>query len=193
MESCTDVYIHHGYISHERISSDENKRKKGCVICSLLLACVHTNTQANTHSLSHTHCWTAISLRITCMIHSIQVTIYPSARVLYSGVTRFLSLPPHITQCYDTVTNRPLVLWRRVQLTTSQSRFEGTGEFLAGELPANLSFWISFSKGEGGGEDVTTCANKKSLKHMQSNFLRASARTLCKFYDLRVPIISYQI
>jgi hypothetical protein len=30
-------------------------------------------------------------------------------------------------------------------------------------------------------------ANQQSLKHMQSKFLRASARTLRNFYDLRVP------
>ena len=32
----------------------------------------------------------------------------------------------HITQYYDTITNPPLVLSRRVQITTSQRRFEVT-------------------------------------------------------------------
>ncbi len=82
------------------------------------------DTHAVLDTFSLTHYWqgaivpvdviqqglTALSLHITCMIHSIQVTIYTSARVLCSGVTRFLSLPPHITQCYDTATNPPLVL-----------------------------------------------------------------------------------
>jgi hypothetical protein len=91
-------------------------------------ACICTQTHRLTLSLSLSHCWTALSLHITCMIHSIQVTIYRSARVLCSCVTRFLSLPPHVTQFYETVINPPLVLWRRVQLTTSQRRFEDTGE-----------------------------------------------------------------
>jgi hypothetical protein len=74
--------------------------------------CLHvcSKTQTHSHSLTVSHCWTALSLYMTCMIHSIQVTIYTSARVLCSCVTHFLSLPPHITHCYDTATNPPLVL-----------------------------------------------------------------------------------
>ena len=109
-----------------------------CRLFAIACMCAHKHTDSRSLTISLTllnRAQTAFSVHITCMlymeylIHSIQVTIYTSARVLCSCVCHlFLSLLPHITQHDDTVTNPPLVLCRRVQLTTSQRRLEDTGE-----------------------------------------------------------------
>ena len=85
-----------------------NTTSSSSFVDSYLHVC--SKTQTHTDSLTVSHCWTALSLHITCMIHSIQVTICTSARILCSCVTRFLSLSLHIKQCYETTTNPPLVL-----------------------------------------------------------------------------------
>jgi len=80
-----------------------------CRLFAIACMCAHKHTDSRSLTISLTllnRAQTAFSVHITCMlymeylIHSIQVTMYTSARVLCSCVTRFLSLPLHIRSLF---------------------------------------------------------------------------------------------
>ena len=149
-------------------------------VCSCLHVCTPQTLRLTPHSLTVSHCWTALSLHITWMmllissynIHKLQLTISQ----------------------------------RRCEITVSLGHYESRDfRWRLSFISSFLAFWaggsvswlvcclIFLRRGSGGG-NVTMCANHTSLKHMQPNlqFLHASARTLRNCYDIRVPI-PYQI
>jgi hypothetical protein len=139
MEGCRDVIIHHGSISHMTgLVRMRTKESKGQKKNNLKLIHFYPHTPLHTN-------WAIVPVDVIqqSLCHS-SYNIHECSSVMLLGHSFSFPAPSYNTW-YDTVTNPPLVLWRRVQPLSVDLKIQvSLGHYKSSYFRWRLSFLSSF-------------------------------------------------